>query len=128
MIYFDMWLSYKPSDICGTIAQVHIYSYLYWSNKKSQCMQEGVYMCAFPLGKVTCQDVLRTFAKDVLWTPPHGPLCNTKGGPLPRSLGRWKMTKWGCPNVTFWRRLHIVLYVTPSYVPYQRLEDVFCRH
>ena len=51
-------------------------------------MQEYAYVCSFTLGKNTFQDILRMFAKDVLWTPPYGPLCNAKGRPLPRSSGR----------------------------------------
>ena len=37
------------------------------------------------------------------------------------------MTFWGCPNIMFWGQPHTVLYVTPLDIPYQRLENVFCR-
>ena len=64
-------------------------------------------------------EVLRTSPKDVQWTSSDGPLCNAKGRPLPRSLGRWNTTSWGRP--------HTVLYLASWDIPYWRLEDVYCR-
>ena len=57
--------------------------------------------------------------KEALSTFPYGLLCNSKGCPLPTSLGRWNTKSWGRPKVTSWECPHIILYVTPWDVPLQ---------
>ena len=81
----------------------------------------------YPLGKITSQGCPEHVPKKHLMDSRYAPLCNTSGRPLPTSLGRWSMTLWGRPNVTSWGCPYTVLHVTPWDVPYQRLEDVYCR-
>ena len=81
----------------------------YTSNSSKEC----------PLRTITSKGHPDNVPKDFLWMSPYGPLCNTKGFPLPTywgrllptSVGRWNMTSWGRLNLTSWARPNTVLYV-----------------
>ena len=84
-------------------------------------------------------ETFKTSPNDVLWTSRYGPVCNAKGRPTPTSSGLPIPTYRGCPNrclvdVQIWCpnrtsswRTHMIIYVTPSYVPYQHPESMSCR-
>ena len=58
---------------------------------------------------------------------PYGPLCNSKGHPIPTSwAGPLNMTSRGCLSVKSWGRPCMVLYVTLRGVPYWLPVDISC--